>query len=243
MSSEVIEEIENQNKSKRIPDSLIEVRHTQEGGSTTNSGSSSSEVENLKHQIEERDLIIEAEAMKTFLENRDELLRKIPKDRREVVKNFVGDDPDKLAQIEGSLLLSGQIEEDDEIPESSPAGRARLPDSMLPPEQRGQGRTPTYQNPTVQQYHELYQIIRSPTSTEQQKQEAEAILDSTFVEVRRGLESRNRNNPYQLPTGVVSHCMNCGAVVEADLTKTPCPHCGFDWSKDKLPRNPAFQPK
>lgn len=236
---EISEDLEKEMRKKKQPDYLVEVKHTND---SKDEPSTSNELEDLRRQNAEKDLIIEAQAMKKWIEDRDKLLQKVSPDRREAIKNFVGDDPDKLAQVEGSLLLQGQLE-DDEEDERTPAGRARLPDSMLPPNQR-QSRTPMYDNPTIQKYSDLYTILRSPTSTAEEKVEAEQILNETFSEIKRGLKTRSKNNPYQLPTGVVNHCWKCGYVTEVDLSRgTPCPNCGYRFGIDDFPTNPQFQPK
>jgi len=229
---------------KKEPSEVIEIRHTDER-TPSGEGDLKAQLAEEKRRREELEVIVGIEAEKSWEIERDSLLQKVPESRREAIKNFISDDPEKLNQIKASMILQGQIEEDeDESEEKTPSGRARLPEYMLPPDQRGQVRSPTYSNPTIQKYSDLYAILRSPTSTEEQKNEANQILDETFVEIRKGLQSRAKNNPYTLPTGVVTHCWFCGAIVEADLTTgIPCPYCGKRFGIDPFPRNPHFQPK
>jgi len=239
MSEELNEEIESEvKKRKKEIDTLIEVRHTSdiEG----NQGNLEAQLEAEKERNKNLSLIVEVEANRQFELDRNNLLSKIPEARREKIKEFVGDDPSKMETLRGSMILSGQdFDDDDDKPEKTIAGRAVLKGSNPEIETGRSG----YSSPIIQKYSDLYGILRSPTSTQSEKDEVEGILDDAFDQIGRGLRSRRRGDNYMLPSGVVSHCMNCGAVVEADLTKVDCPYCGFSWSRgDKLPRNPKFVP-
>lgn len=236
------ETTENGKKKKKEPSEVIEVRHVDDRESIKGESDLQAQLERERKKNENLSLIVEAEAQKDFLENRDNLLKKIPENRRTAIEDFIGDDPEKIEQVKASLILAGQSfdeDDDDKAPEKTISGRAVLPDYN--PEIKT-GRT-GYTNPAIQKYSDLYAILRSPTATEEEKAEVEAILDDTFDQIREGLKSRKRGDNYSLPSGVVSHCMKCGMVVEADLAKVPCPYCQYDFSKMKLPRNPKFFPK
>ena len=233
---------------KRIPDELIEIKHT--GLPTEGESDLQAQLEAERKKNDEYSLIIEAEAMKNIITERDNLLKRIPSERREQVESFIGkDDPDpsRMEQVKASLILQGQNfgdDEDDDTPApKTVSGRAVMLDSSLPQNQGGQVRSPTYDNPTIQQFSDLYAILRSPTSSAEQKAEVEQVLDETFAEIRKGLKSRPRNDPYRLPSGIVNHCYKCGMVSEIDLSKNACPHCGYDFSKEPMPRNPKFEPR
>lgn len=246
MSEEEINELEDDisKKRKKSPDYRVEIVNVDERN-PTDEGSLQEQLEAEKKRRKSAELIIEAEAMKEILKSRDSLLQRIPESRREQIRTFIGgDDPDpeKIESVKASLLLQGQDfgdDEDDNKPAPvSLSGRAMMLDSS-PIES---GRT-TYQNPHIQKYSELYRIIRDPKTSAQEKSEAEQILDETFAEIRKGLKSRSRNDPYTLPSGIINHCYRCGMVSEIDLSKNPCPHCGYDFSKEPMPRNPKFEPR
>jgi len=235
---EVEEELQRKKAQKREPDEVIQIQHIDDRNKPL--------TKNERLEYENLQLVVEAEALKQFETEKENLLQNIPESRRKKLKDFISDDPDKLQQVKASLILQGQDFDDDEDDEEeiTPAGRARLPPDRNS-NQRSQSRNQMYDNnPTIQKYSDLYAIIRNPKSTQEQKAEAEQILDETFAEIRKGLRNRSKSNPYQLPTGVVNHCMKCGFVTEIDLSKgTPCPNCGFKFGIDDFPRNPKFQPR
>jgi hypothetical protein len=242
MSEELTEELnEEMKKRKKVADYVVEIRNTKDDEPED----LQEQLEREKRKNEDLSLIVEVEATKQFMTEKENLLKNIPEGRREKISEFIGEDPEKIEQVKASLILQGQNFGEDEDEENEPtiAGRATLPDYMLPQNQGRQIRSSSYENPVIQKYSDLYQILRSPTSSEQEKQEVEQILDETFAEIRRGLKSRSRNNPYSLPSGIVNHCYRCGMVSEVDLSKNPCPHCGYDFSKMPMPRNPKFEPR
>ncbi len=246
---------EENGKTRKRADEVIELRHTYEqlekSGVTSEKVSKSdleAELESEKKRREEAELVIEVIANKDYEQKKLNLLKNIPEDRREKISNFIGDEPEKLAQIQAGLLLSGQDIEDyyDENvqPQKSPSGKAGMSPSMMSLNQQSQTRSPTYTNPTIQKFSDLYATLRDSTSSAESKAEAEQLLDDAFVEIGKGLRSRSRNNPYSLPNGVVSNCWRCGNVVEMDLgTGKPCPYCSHRFGIDKFPRNPKFQPR
>ncbi len=240
--SDLAEEIKNQMKTKKEPTEVIEIRHVDERGAEPSDLQAQLDAEKKKN--ENLSLIIEAEAIHDFEIKKSNLLKNVPEARREKISDFIGEDSEKMAQIQASLIISGQDLEDfydDNVqPQKSPSGKV----GMLPQNEGRQTGRVSYTNPVIQQYSDLYGILRSPTSSAESKAEAEQLLDDAFVEIGKGLRSRSRNNPYSLPRGVVTHCFFCGGIVEADLGKgIPCPHCKFRFGIDKFPRNPKFQPR
>ena len=193
--------------------------------------------EDLEAKVKEMELIIESEALKTFKEERDALLAQIPEDRREDIKEFIGADPDKLEQIKGSIMLHKQVQ--DEPTRKVVKGKATLlgskPETSLA--------QTAYADPYLQKYSDLYQTLRDPTASAEEKEEAETILNDVFAEITKGLKTRRRGDPFMLPTGVVSHCPKCGMVVEVDIGKVPCPYCGYNFGTDKYPQYPKATPK
>ena len=241
MASEegILEEIENQKKI-RHPDYSVEVRHVE--GEKVSESDLQAQLESEKKRREDLETVVELEAYRQFERDRDNLLKNIPSERREKIKEFIGEAPERIEQVKASLILAGQDfdSDDNEEPKKTIAGKATLIDSKN--QGRETGRV-SYTNPVIQQYSDLYSILRSPTSSEQEKSEANQILDDAFVEIGKGLRSRSRNNPYSLPTGCVSGCMKCGKIVEMDLgTGKPCPYCQHRFGIDKFPRNPKFHP-
>ncbi len=242
MSSEgITEELRalEKKKKERSPDYTVEILNKIE---KYNESDLESKLAVERKKREELELIVGIEAEKKFMTDKENLLQKIVEGRRDKISDFIGEDPEKIESVKASLILQGQDfddENDDDAPApTSPAGKVTLQS-----EQGGHTERVSYQNPTIQKYSDLYSIIRSPTCSEQEKSEAEQILDNTFNEIGKGLRSRSRNNPYSLPTGVVTHCMNCGMICEQDLGKgIPCPHCQHRFGIDKFPRNPRFQP-
>jgi rubrerythrin len=242
MSEELTEELnEEMKKRKKVADYVVEIRNTKDDEPED----LQEQLEREKRKNEDLSLIVEVEATKQFMTEKENLLKNIPEGRREKISEFIGEDPEKIEQVKASLILQGQNFGEDEDEENEPtiAGRATLPDYMLPQNQGRQIRSSSYSNPVIQQYSDLYRLIRDPKTSERKRQEAEAILDEAFDEIGKGLRSRPRNDPYRLPSGTVSHCLKCGHVVEADLTKVSCPYCGYNFSKDKFPRNPKFEPR
>ena len=205
-------------------------------------GNLEGELAKKDERIADLENVVEIEAMRQLETDKQDLLKMVPVNRREAIEKYVGDDFQKLEAVKASLILQGNFgeeDEDNEPPEQTISGKATLPDYMLHPNQRGQVRSPT----PVQMYSDLYTIIRSPTSSAEEKSEAEQILDDAFNEIGKGLRSRSRNNPYSLPHGIVTHCMACGTIQEKDLGKgLPCSHCGHRFGVNKFPRNPKFHP-
>jgi len=245
MSSEgITEELRALEKKKKehSADYIVEIVNKTEKGDESDLQAQLIEERKRREQAE---LIIESEAMKQFLTDKENLLQKIAEGRRDKISDFIGEDPEKIESVKASLILQGQNfcdEDDDNAPApTAPSGKVGLVDSQ---NQMGNVRRQTYRNPTVQAYADLYSVIRSDTSSKQEKSEAEQILDDAFSEIGRGLRSRSKNNPYQLPSGIVNHCMNCGMICEQDLGKgIPCPNCGYRFGVNKMPRNPHFHPK
>ena len=240
MSEEGIsEQLEALQKKKKEPDYRVEDVNRTEKGDEYNL---QAQLESEKKRREDLETVVELEAYRQFERDRDNLLKNIPSEMREKIKEFIGETPERIEQVKASLILAGQDfdSDDDEEPEKTIAGKATLIDSQNHGRETG---SVSYANPVIQQYSDLYGILRSPTSSAESKAEAEQLLDDAFVEIGNGLRSRSRNNPYSLPHGVVTHCFSCGGIVESDLGKgIPCPHCGHRFGIDKFPRNPKFQP-
>jgi len=246
LTEEIAEQLRKEKEKNRRPDQLIEIRNTYEKNESSDESNLQAQLEAEKRKNENYSAIIEMEAQKQFESDRDKLLGRIPSGRREQISDFISDDPSKLEQIKASLLLQQDFddEDDNEPAPTSPKGKAGLPDYMLPQNQGRQTGKVSYQNPTIQAYSDLYSIIRSPTSSAESKAEATQLLDDAFDQIGKGLRSRTKNNPYSLPSGVVSHCWKCGGIQEVDLgTGKPCKFCGYRWGIDKFPRSAKFHPR
>lgn len=194
-----------------------------------------------KKKREELELVVEAEALKDFEDEKEQLLQKIPEEKREKMRDYIGEDPDKLESVRANLILSSDEDddEDDEEYKKPTVGKAML----LEGSREGQSNRRQYSNPVVQMFSDLYRVIRDPKSSEEARKEAESRLDDAFVEISKGLKARPRGSPYMLPTGVVNHCYKCGMVSEVDLAQNPCPYCGYDMRTDKFPKYPYWQPE
>lgn len=243
-----------ENESKKRPDKVILLKHEfskapekeGEGESepSTTDTTSLSEQE-LKFKLQERESQLAVLGLKEFDRHKAELLSKFPESRRKQLSKWVEDNPDRLEQLRGSLIASGEIEDDDlgdgtsKVP---PDGTA----TAYNPKEASRGST--HRDPTVQFISDLYNIQNSPTASKAEKDEADRALDSMFEGLELGLEKRPRrgkDRDYSFDS--VTHCPKCGTTISGATAnlfskgKAPCPACSYDHKRPL--KKPYLQPK
>lgn len=104
------------------------------------------------------------------------------------------------------------VEDNDDGEEATPAGRAKLPSDN----------TPVGADTYKAYVDELYEILKDPTKTPQEKQIADKQVNELFGEMLNGIKATG-----QLPRlPPVSECPNCGYILSNPETET-CPRCGW----------------
>lgn len=206
-----------------------------------------------KKRREELELIVEAEATKSFEKDKTDFLNLIPdENKRNELSEKIGDDPDSLNQYKmmSSFLTdaleragvtvtgksengeeneggngeesddanNGESEEEetdseDEEEETTPTGRATLPEG---------GNKPVGAENYKAYVDELYEILKNPTKTPQEKQIADKQVNELFGEMLRGIKATGQL-PHLPP---ISECPNCGYILSNPETET-CPRCGW----------------
>lgn len=82
---------------------------------------------------------------------------------------------------------------------------------------------------------ELYAIKRNPAKTEDEKMEADRMLDEMFLEVIKGVNVSRRARGRGLPSMQVNQCPQCQRLIQSPRGHVfdECPECGWTlYSKD-----------
>jgi len=213
---------------------VIEVRHTGLG-----SKGSGEDTKKLKERLEQRENQLAVLALNEFSKKKKEILKVIPEDRKESVDEFIGEDPDKLESIRSNLILQGKLSEDSEEGDGTeavpPAGVVNVRTERKSRIPKVWSREQRYSDPLINQISSLYSTIAPDSvATQKQKNEANKMIEDLFGQVREGLDQRGED--YRLPRKIVMTCSHCGKVVEKDVDRFPCPHCGAIGGKTQADR-------
>lgn len=134
------------------------------------------DVDELKKKVESYETIIEISAEKQFERDLDDVLEKVPENKREQIRDYVGTDPTKIDAVKAGLILTSQDDDDldDDEPERTPSGRATLPN----PSNNNKGDT----------IQDLYNIVSRKFVDPKLKAEAQNRLDKLW----KGIETKHK---------------------------------------------------
>lgn len=207
------------------PEKVIEVRHT---GLIPKDKSkdkdSDPEKEELKERLLERDAQLGTIILKEFENDKEKLLESIPEANREKVSNWIGDNPDRLENLRGTLLASGKPISKSYDWKSNPEDLEERPPSGvvgLPQAQKRYKSAEAY-------IDSLYEVLENPDSSPKDVQIANAKIEKFLGSIIKGRRESGRKD-YSFGSIV---CPKCGKMILSDdRTKEirSCPYCG--WKK------------
>ena len=229
---------------EKVEKLIVEHQFMTKGKPEGDKGSRDPSKAELQAKLSEREDQLAMMALKKLDREKKALLEKFPESRREQLSTWIGEDPDRLEQIRGSLIASGQITKPDGTTTPPPSGKAKAYGSQT---KQGSGR---YSDPTINVMSELYNIVQDPTASREEKAEAERRIDEMYKTIRKGTEAGIRAGRITQPRiESATHCFKCGQVVTGAMAdsfakgSTPCPNCGYKVGSRETIKRPFVQPR
>lgn len=222
------EELEKLRKNARV----IQVKHTFEN--VDNTKDTEEGIETIKEERDSLKAIVGTVALQEFSKSKSEILQSVPESNREKIEEFIGDDPDRLEQIKGTLLASGKplrpsgydwASNPEDIETPPPKGLVGLPSASFGKKRGVKGAI-----------DEIYAILENPNADYRMKAEAERRATLMFRELMKGRKQaiRSGNPNYQIQSWT---CPQCGKIVteprKANTDPEKCPYCGWTQKIDK----------
>jgi hypothetical protein len=197
------------------------------------------ELRETKEKLEEREGQLATIALKDFEDKKKVLLDTIkdPK-RKDYVDKYIGDDPEKMEQIEAwTQIISTGIEEaggtvkgkpetETQPPAEKPAedGTEKVPPSgaKIPPAPA----TPTGDAKQVakEAIDALFTILLDPSKSQAEKDVANQKITEMYAEFRRGARESGKRDKYDIPP--VMNCPKCGQTMFGNTCS-----CGYEIPK------------
>lgn len=235
---QIAEDVRNllkQNKKKITVEHVFKKEMPEgEGGSVPDGGfqkftDGDDETEELKTKLQHREAQLAMLALKEFEKEKERVLELIPENKRDQADQYIGENPDRLQELQFKFGVLGEGEGDgtEKVP---PKGKAK----GLLREPKGEKTTQLgkFQNPQLSSISELYKIrereIRT-TDDMKMKNVAENKVNELFNQMEDGLKAREDGSAYKFQ---VAECSQCGTVLfgrEAELwaSKGVCSKCGY----------------
>jgi hypothetical protein len=204
---------------------LIRVEHTfqnKDGDSVPFMGDDE-EKEDLKEKLKEREAQLALLALKQFNDEKDRVLELVPEDKREQAEKYIGNNPDRLQELQFKYGVLGEGDDDGAEP-VPPKGKAR-----------GLLRKPKSGSETQSNViGELYKIREKKAETPDELREqavADGKIDELFGQMIQGFRDSN-----QITKISISQCSKCGSVLTGNAAKLwadkgVCSVCGYDVHK------------
>ncbi|MCW4015472.1 MAG: hypothetical protein NWF06_03800 [Candidatus Bathyarchaeota archaeon] len=229
--------------SQKKADRTIEIKHTY-----GNPEAVDDEVKRLRKELASKNSILELQATKelekevnkfdadleTFLNQVDD---EDKKEELEGMFEYDRDDPYDLERVKDKLanakiwsgLIKAGIEGQGGTVYSNDGGRRKYAGKAR---LQGNGNEPK-RDAVADNYKQyidgLYNVVKDPSTTVEQKEKANRTLDSLFGEVIRGLRVARNRTGYATGTYQIDECPNCGALNQGILGTDfeACPVCGW----------------
>lgn len=177
-------------------------------------------------------------AEQEWTQQKEEFLKTIAEDKREGIEAMLDKNPEKLNDIKlWTEILTSSIEQ---------AGGTVV--GIKKPEQT-EKRKPSGRVPMIpkQQYEKdsdakdwisgLYEVLKDPSKTKQEKREANRMVDELFMSIIKGFNVAKRRTGRRFGDWQLWECPSCRRVIKQPRGLEPdnCPACGWKlWSREAV---------
>jgi len=165
------------------------------------------DVEELKKKVADYEVVIELSAQKEFERELDNILTKIPEHKRSEVKEYIGDDPDRLEATKAALLLNFNHNEPEPSSKKRVSGKASLPIQTK-----------------TEYINDIFHIATSTTSPKAQREYAKGKIDELWQHFQQNPEAKEAlKKSLKNQETFVMNCPECGSLMYG----RKCPTCGY----------------
>lgn len=177
-------------------------------------------------------------AEKAWEDEKKAFLDTIAEDKREEIEAILDKNPEKMEDIKlwtkiltssieaGGGTVTGIKQPDEQIGRRSPSGKA----PMIPKQQYEKD------SDARQWISDLYSIIKDPSKTRQEKQEANKMIDELMLSMIKGLNVSKRKHGRMFGDWQVNECPKCRKLIKMPrgIEFDRCP-CGWKlWSRESV---------
>jgi hypothetical protein len=186
------------------------------------------ELEEVKTKLQHREAQLAMLALKAFEKEKEQLLELVPENKRERAEAYIGNDPDRLQELQ--FQYGGDDDPNDGAETPPPKGHAR--GLLRKPKTETTIQLGKFQNPELNSIAELYKIReKNPKNVDDMAMAnvAEQKVEQLFEQIENGLKARDQGNKYNFQ---VAECTSCHTVLfghdaETWASKGVCPKCGY----------------
>lgn len=165
------------------------------------------DIDQIKRERDEYRSVIELQAEKEFERELSDILDKVPESKKEQIKEYIGDDPDRLEATRAALLLNFGDPEPEPAQKSRPTGKAPLPTK-----------------PRTEYIDDVFNIATNTTAPKASRDLAKSKIDELWKHFQNNPEAKEAiKKSLQNQQSFVMNCPECGSLMYGRR----CPNCDY----------------